>query len=264
VALEPIAISQLVRIACDEIAASALERCLNHAAFTEEQLAQLAGAFTALERPDSVARATYGSLCSYLHSMDAYGLAAMVNLGPSGGNISQIIGAYAWKLVYIPTGIRDLDKAMTARGMSTLAHACTQHFPEALDAARAVQAELDQTPVWLAPCSRIAMPGNMRILDAFARDLARVRLPVAAIALERYRAANAKLPKALAELAPQYVPAIPEDPYDGAPLRYRGLTSSYILYSISQNLHDEAGLEPARNDSRSGDLPFTVDLQGDH
>jgi hypothetical protein len=54
--------------------------------------------------------------------------------------------------------------------------------------------------------------------------------------------ANGKFPEALAPLAPNFIPAIPTDPIDGKPLRYRRLPDGGILlYSIGWDQKDEGG-----------------------
>jgi hypothetical protein len=82
--------------------------------------------------------------------------------------------------------------------------------------------------------------------------LARLRLAQVALGLEAFRAANQKYPEALTELAPKFIPAVPADPFDGMPLRYRKTPTGYTLHSIGPNAKDDAG---ARG---SDDIPFAV------
>ena len=55
-----------------------------------------------------------------------------------------------------------------------------------------------------------------------------------AIAIERYRLANRKLPQSLNQLVPQFLSALPVDPYnEGKPLRYAaGTNGSFMLSSV--------------------------------
>jgi hypothetical protein len=51
-----------------------------------------------------------------------------------------------------------------------------------------------------------------------------------ALALEQFRAAhNNQYPASLTELAPVYLAAIPMDPFNGKPLRYRQQDAGYTL-----------------------------------
>jgi hypothetical protein len=68
-------------------------------------------------------------------------------------------------------------------------------------------------------------------------DAARVML-----ALERFRRANMTYPAALTELVPAYLPSVPNDPFDGKPLKYfRTAAGGYRAYSIGANGVDDDG-----------------------
>jgi hypothetical protein len=65
---------------------------------------------------------------------------------------------------------------------------------------------------------------------------------VAAIALKRYQIKNGNYPSELNSLAPEFIPAVPLDPADGQPLRYRGnADGTFLLYSIGENGLDNGG-----------------------
>lgn len=71
---------------------------------------------------------------------------------------------------------------------------------------------------------------------------ARRQVALAAIALERYRLAHSRYPDSLEDLTPDYLPAIPVDPIDGQPLRYRvDADGAAAVYSIFADLKDDGG-----------------------
>jgi hypothetical protein len=77
-----------------------------------------------------------------------------------------------------------------------------------------------------------------------ARSLAWLRLAQAAVALEQFRAAGGnRYPDNLAELSPKFLAAVPEDPFDGQPLRYAKSGNGYTLYSIGLPGASEANLK---------------------
>lgn len=79
-------------------------------------------------------------------------------------------------------------------------------------------------------------------------------LTVTAIALRRFQIAHAdKLPSSLEALVPQYLSAIPRDPVDNLPLRYKAHDDSFTLYSIGLNATDDSGAphDPTRQSSWS-------------
>ncbi len=89
-----------------------------------------------------------------------------------------------------------------------------------------------------------------------ARDLV-----VTAVALKRFQLKHGKLPETLAELAPEFLPTEPIDPYDGKPLRYRpNLDGTYLLYSVGEDGKDDGG-DPTNPSASSGSSDY---WQSDH
>lgn len=68
------------------------------------------------------------------------------------------------------------------------------------------------------------------------------QLVITAIALKRYHLRHGEYPASLNNLMPEFVAAIPRDPVDGQPLRYRrDGESSFLLYSINTDGKDDSG-----------------------
>jgi hypothetical protein len=89
-----------------------------------------------------------------------------------------------------------------------------------------------------------------------AESLARLRLGMAAVALEQFRAAHDnKYPTDLSQLVPDCLPETLLDPFDGAPLRYRKTGAGYLVYSIGPDLKDNSG---ERLEGKPGDIVFAV------
>jgi hypothetical protein len=61
------------------------------------------------------------------------------------------------------------------------------------------------------------------------------------LAVERFRRARGAWPKTLAELTPKLLKAVPLDPYDGKPLRYKAVPDGVIVYSIGPDRVDNGG-----------------------
>jgi hypothetical protein len=72
-----------------------------------------------------------------------------------------------------------------------------------------------------------------------------------AFALEAYRKEHGAYPKELAELAPKYLPQVPDDLFSGKPLIYRRAQDGYLLYSVGPNGKDDEGR--GRDDMPPGD-----------
>jgi hypothetical protein len=78
----------------------------------------------------------------------------------------------------------------------------------------------------------------------------------AAIALERFRLAHHAYPAALANLAPEFVPAVPVDCMDGHDLRYRlNPDGTYLLYSVGEDGIDNGG-DPTPKEGSSASFWF--------
>ena len=107
------------------------------------------------------------------------------------------------------------------------------------------------------------LPSISRLVVSEASTQARIRLATTALAVEAFRRAQGHLPVALKELTPQFLAAVPTDPFDGAPLRYRLLPRGYIIYSVDADGHDDGGREPPENkksaDTNSYDLTFIME-----
>ena len=77
------------------------------------------------------------------------------------------------------------------------------------------------------------------------------------IALERYRLDHGDYPPGLGALVPGYLPVIPEDLFDGEPLRYvpKAGLAGYLLYSVWRDQVDHGGSE----EYEARDLVFRVE-----
>jgi hypothetical protein len=68
------------------------------------------------------------------------------------------------------------------------------------------------------------------------------QLAITGCALQRAKIRDGQYPATLKELVPQFVAAMPIDPVDGAPVRYRvNPDGSFLLYSVGENGVDEGG-----------------------
>lgn len=78
---------------------------------------------------------------------------------------------------------------------------------------------------------------NRVLIAEAAREMA-----ITALALERYHLRHGQYPSELNALVPDFVSAVPRDPVDGSPLRYRlDPDGSYVLYSIGEDGKDDGG-----------------------
>lgn len=112
---------------------------------------------------------------------------------------------------------------------------------------------------WLAG---MLLPSLQSIVQRDDSTLAQTEAAATALAVERFRLARGRLPYPLDELVPQFLGKIPNDPFDGARLRYRRLEEGYVIYSVGADRHDDGGREPPERkkpkDTTSYDITFVV------
>ena len=59
---------------------------------------------------------------------------------------------------------------------------------------------------------------------------------------------------------PEYLDTVPEDPFDGKPLRYKRLPKGYVVYSIGWDGKDDGGDEKVPEEQwHAPDVTFTVE-----
>ncbi len=79
-----------------------------------------------------------------------------------------------------------------------------------------------------------------RVFDKVMRAEAAKQVVVTAIALKRYQLKHGNYPVDLNALVPGFIPAVPLDPVDGKPLRYRrNADDTFLLYSVGENGKDD-------------------------
>ena len=80
-----------------------------------------------------------------------------------------------------------------------------------------------------------------------------------AFAAERFRLARGRWPESLAELAPEFITAVPEDPYASAMFRLRRTESGIIIYSVGPDgVHHEGRLIRTPRYRGEGDIGFQL------
>lgn len=115
----------------------------------------------------------------------------------------------------------------------------------------------ERTAVAQGPTRLVLVDALTPALDQLQRSMDQVRIDRVAtpllLALERFRLAHGAYPRALSELAPKYVPAVPSDPWTGRPFGYRVVYAKadpqgrgFVLYSIGTDLVDNGGVNGGR------------------
>jgi hypothetical protein len=95
--------------------------------------------------------------------------------------------------------------------------------------------------------THLLMPAMTKVSNAYRRSVGNLRCASVALALERYRRDHGRWPDSLDTLVPKYLAAVPKDPQDGKPLRFKRLPDGVLIYWIGHDGIDDGGKLNRRN-----------------
>jgi hypothetical protein len=244
---EPIYISQLIRIAGVIKACQAIERTL---AQGEPPAEEMAGLQKLLENEDAfpgLLVATRGERASLHQVFEAVkqGVVTVDQLADSHSNWAEKSFVSLWRMD------TSQDQALSLSLMARRIQEVQQPLHEQAALEKQFEQDMREVPK-NAVLTRYMMPAMAKIGEAFRRKQAIVRCTIVALAAERYRREKKTWPDTLAQLCPSYLAAVPVDPYDGAPLRYRRVADGIVVYSAGVDALDNGGTFDREALMRSG------------
>ena len=265
---EPVLMSQLVRIACQDITTSTLEHLINRTDFTDEQLCDLSRAVVDAQAPSALSRAFVGERCMGLAWLDMPAAQAYPKLSVMSGRLPKSglgirLGIFAFQL-YRFAGLTDRNTIILLDAMEGYVEATQlplHRHRETFEAIDARYKAASRTDFLLGPVA----PALGTVDTINLRGIAHLQTAQAALAIQRYRLAANKLPDTLADLVPTYLDTIPMDPFDGNDLRYKKLDmGGFVVYSIGEDLSGDGGKEkPPKSkmsdNSHNWDITFIVE-----
>jgi len=257
---EPLLISFLVGNSMEMMALEPLWQGLRERVFAEEDLRLLQDLFSANHTRESLLQAVRGELASGLNAVEYLQQAAngQKEVDPDilGAFTNDILGAFTnqgksrslfiWRA--IPSGLFDHWKSVTAEMevQHLIQPLKTGGLRESVTQGEAITTELTKNSSLLRHpdylFARLILPAVSVISGNALLQDARRQQALAALALERFFVKHARYPAALVELTPEFLPAIPNDPCDGKPLRYRTTPAGrYQLWSVGFDGKDDDG-----------------------
>ena len=254
---EPLLLSKLVEIASLGQAFDALQQSLNQKSFTDAQLFRLQTALRDAEPAVAFRRAMLGeraNLVAVFQSSDEGLAEAMAVIGGSAAPQFSLRS-------YRSAGYLQGDFAFALDFMSNLVALVAVPYPEALDAAARMkipdaQTALDEKLV----VSALLLPAPAGFVKKGAEAVARIRLAWTVLAVERYRLKHGGArPASLADVSAELPGGIPEDPFDGQPLRYRQVpTGGYAVWSVGTDRKDDRGSIKGPDSKTPLDVVMTI------
>jgi hypothetical protein len=249
---DPVLIGYLVRVAIQSSAFSAFWDGTSQHAWSDAQLAAFQQRFEGLKQRDSLVQAfrgerLFGKTCFELMRegrLDPDTLGAMEDDG-SGHSFGWGLIPRAWLLQNQAYHSKVLDQVV-----GTLQRCDPERGIAAKgsiwETERVEQTVFDTVNRRFHPyriLTHMLLPGLAKVHAKADRSLTTSRLAITVAGLERHRLATGSYPKALDDLVPRFLVAVPLDPMDGQPLRYRlNADGSFTVYGIGPNHADDQGV----------------------
>jgi len=246
---EPIPISQLVRLACDNVVIPCLERALG-----QGEPSDVAVAATQRLFEDEAGQPILLIMCRAERAEAHHYMTLLQNgdLKPDG-----FYRELPENERPASTSIADIRKSHAAllRHLTRFVEIAQLPPHEQLQQIKTSLAAIAQAP----PLARAMAVGGDTMVLACHRGRARLVCAATALACERYRKANGKWPDSLQALVPTQLSAVPLDPYDGKPLRLIRNNEGITVYSVGPDLQDNQGAFDDHDPTRAGtDLVFRL------
>jgi hypothetical protein len=252
---EPFAVSQLVRIACVVLPCQAIERVLAQTEPSADELRRVQVALQAEDRDDDMLVIARGERAVLHELFDALESGDTIFNEFSGGPTSP-----SWQERLYGFAMRDRlrgEHPLLLRLMTEQVERAGLPFHEQIAPEGIFVAEVRALPRW--SLCRIMVPPLSKVAEASRRKHACVRAMAALLATERYRIERGTWPEALEQLVPDFLSAVPLDPADGEPLRYRRLPDGVVVYGLGQDGKDDGGNVHCENPTLPGcDLGYQL------
>jgi hypothetical protein len=285
---EPLAISQLARLAMARLCVADTWEFLQSPGVSDSQLEAIQQQWTDLQFTQPAERA--------LEMERAMGLMMAERMRSSRAEFRQVLGGYTGS-GFSSSSPGEAIAREVAVGAKQVLWRLFFAYPDQLRALKGYQALLDsfrllesgqpfntakaQLQIRFAQLGQLSNeesglrmdePDVLKLFSEAAFSLQRIlnrvyyietarELTVTALALKRYQLRHGQYPPALSALVPELLPALPLDPADGQPLRYRLKSDgAFLLYSVGENGVDDGGDAAPEKKSESVSWPHGRDV----
>ncbi|HNS33485.1 MAG TPA: hypothetical protein PKN36_11035 [bacterium] len=254
---EPLIISQLVRIAIDDISVKSLNLFINRkeVILSDKDYSKL---ISLVERKNrAITKAFEGEIVFHIFESRTNLAAFFDSISPSHGNkglniFSNLYGSY------LGHPILKADHAFYIRTISLLENYSRKPYFLVRDKYREWDRKIyqDRFHALKHIISSMTLPALDRVLQIQANNDARLDSFKLALALKIYREKHGSYPDSLAPLVPGIIPDIPLDPFTGKDYIYRREGKGLIVYSIGPNEKDDNGIN--NPEQKQDDIAFKV------
>lgn len=261
---EPTLLSQLVRVATLHITLDGLEQLVSRRQLTDDQLGRLQALLMRMELRGIIKSVLIYERPFCLCAFDPK-MAAQILGDASGESAEEAANARrAFKTLEV-AGLATPDRKLMLETFKQAILLAEQDTPESLQELEKLFEETVSSARRIPPkiVSATMLAAMPKAATKFASYEARRRAALTAIAVERFRLKHGgKLPSELTELAPAFLSTVPEDPFNGEPIRCKALNGGYTIYSVGPDREDNDGTEKSRTLSQDTDVTFVVQWRG--
>ncbi len=261
---EPLLPSYSARLGMNRVTVAATEAVLSRTPLTDGQLRRLQAAFVAAEATNHLGRAVVGERCRILGGPGQPGLQADDGFADMPDGVPPFLERWLLRLYDRPS-VRARDLEFVLDRLDDLFVAGTRPRSEMPARRRQMEEDYRSLLTWrgrLRLLGRQTMLEHSSVLLGELDAVAALRCAQTATAVERWRLVHGgAVPGSLTELVPQYLAAVPEDPWDAQPLKYRIRPPVYVIYSVGEDEVDDGGkvaYRPGIHQNRGEDITFTV------
>lgn len=228
---EPFLISMLVRVACQTASVSALERVLAQGSPSDQRLAAFQVRIEEAEAEPLFLYAVRGERAGQVMMLENV-RAGKVSAGAIGprGTALDALGVVPGIMTHQITG-----SLCYLNELVEIAKAPPETWAPPL-------AALEAKAPGLPTLARLLAPAVTKPAAACIRNHAHLRCAATAIAVERFRLKVGRWPNSLDDLVRAcHLKAVPVDPFDGQPLRFKRLEDGLVVYSTGPDRTDDNG-----------------------
>jgi hypothetical protein len=239
---EPTLISMLVRMACQSIGVSCLERALAQFELDERSLTRLK---LIIERESRVPLnyiGLRGERAVFFEALDQlrYNPAGWKAFGGKNDDWFQYI-------VLVP-GLMETQQAAWLGFMNKLVEVAKKPIEEQRAGFKALEVEVHELPP-----IRLLIPAFHKVHIAACRSQAQLRQAIVAIAAEQFRSRNGRWPSSIEELVhAKLLDNVPLDPFDSKPIRWKTVDDGPLIYSVGVDGNDDNGSYYRLNENKDG------------
>jgi hypothetical protein len=254
VGVDPILISELTAITIDGMALGTLRHLLACGRIPPGDLA-------VVQFPDDV---SYGTLLRRAFRMEeAFRLMTFSQVGEGQIGVRQLTNVVGdqhlreppmFPAVYRVFLLGD-DLAAEVQYTARLDGIVNSPYRRANDRMQQFERDLMTRPGGLL--TRLLFPALSQVIETTNRTEARLGAARLGLALYAYRASKGRFPDKPDDLVPEFIPAVPRDPFDGQAMKLKRSGDNLTVYSIGPDMIDNGGapFDPA---TKTGDITFPV------